>query len=210
MLRVFKGIIVVGFYFFITVVSAQASPITRLSLLLNQFKTYRAQFDQEVFSSKKLLLSTSSGNVMMKRPGKFRWETYRPTHQIVLTNGVVLWNYNVDLMQATAHIVKGAVGFNAAMLLTGDTEKLLHQFQVTQLPSPKHGMLFQLTPMKSNHSFVWVKLVFDQNQQLRQLQLLNNLDQLVIFSFYKIKINSPINDAQFTFKPPAGVDVVKQ
>ena len=46
-------------------------------------KTYQAHFTQKTYDGQHLV-STTKGLMALKRPGYFRWETFSPTHQIIL------------------------------------------------------------------------------------------------------------------------------
>ncbi|MCH9644565.1 MAG: outer membrane lipoprotein chaperone LolA [Gammaproteobacteria bacterium] len=181
----------------------------QLQAQLQRFRTYQADFQQQVYDNRQHIISRASGKMAMKRPGMFRWETYQPSHQIVLTNGVWLWNYNVDLMQATQQKLQKGSRLNAATLLTGNAAKLLQQFSVTQSQRNDSSQIYQLTPKQKNDNFSWIKLSF-KNNALVQMQFLNNLDQVSSFDFHDIRLNQSLDDSLFNFKAPKGVDIVKQ
>ena len=96
----------------------QLSSAVQLTRLLNQFTTLKANFTQKTVDINNQVLQKSNGNVMLQRPGHFRWETLAPSHQIVTTNGNTLWVYDVDLKQATKESLKH-IPVNPAKLLSG-------------------------------------------------------------------------------------------
>jgi outer membrane lipoprotein carrier protein len=189
---------------------AQTAVSQQLDGLLQSYQTYQATFKEVVYSNRQRIISQTAGKVMMKRPKMFRWESYQPSHQIVLTNGILLWNYNVDLMQASEQKLPTGDALNAATLLTGNGRQLLAQFDVKLLPQTKLGQVYQLMPKKENKNFSWIKLQFNHKGILVQMYLLNNLDQLTGFYFENIQLNKAISNTLFNFKPDPGVDVVRQ
>src|SRR3990167_4745124 len=139
-------------FFFIIFISdtifaaTQLSAIAKLSGLLNQFTTFQAQFKQKTTDVENNVLQESEGRMMLVRPGRFRFETHNPTHQIVITDGKTLWVYDVDLKQATKQTIQHSA-INPAKLLSGDTNTLLKQFTVHMILH-RDVLVFQLIPKK--------------------------------------------------------------
>lgn len=192
--------------FSITAMAGQAAA-QQLSQLLKRYSTYQANFKQLTYNDQNKLIQSSHGKLMIKRPGKFRWETSAPTKQIVIANDNTLWVYNVDLMQATKKQLSSHQGIDPATLLSGDVSQLEHQFEVTQLPGK--GQIFQLQARSKNSPFQSVQMQFHQNQ-LIFIKFKNNLGQTSQFTFSRIRINQQLNPNLFQFKPPRGVDVLKE
>lgn len=184
----------------------QMNAMGKLNGLLNQFTTYQAQFEQVTTDLQNEVLQQSTGSVMMDRPNYFRWETLQPTHQIVITNGTVLWMYDVDLKQVTKQTIqKNTV--NPAQLLLGNTQKALEKFTIRMIPH-QDVLIFHLTPKRSTKQFRTISMAF-KHDKLTEIQIENNLKQLTTFRFSHVKLNEKINPSVFRFTPPAGVDVLK-
>ncbi len=144
---------------------------------------------------------------MMMRPGKFRWEVDSPNKQIIIANGSTLWIYDVDLQQATRQRISEG-GSNPAVLLTGDVSRVIKQFKITTIKR-RSELWYQLTPISSHSSFTLVQMRF-QKGGLVDMWVKNNLGQATRFNFYDVKLNVPLSTSLFNFKPPHGVDVLKQ
>lgn len=170
---------------------------------LGHYTTYQANFTQVNIDSKNHAGQKSQGRVFMLRPGRFRWETTHPYEQTVIANGDKLWVYDVDLKQATQQSLAKR-GFNPAQLLTEPVADLTQKFTVTQ----ENGGWFKLVPNKPDRGFKAAYLQF-QNNQLTGLKIINQLNQTNVFSFSQIRVNSNLSPALFNFKPPAGVQVLK-
>ena len=198
--------------FFFTAFISQAifanpslSAAAKLSGLLNQFSTFQAQFKQKTIDPENNILQTSDGKMMLVRPGRFRWETNNPTHQIVITDGKVLWVYDIDLKQATEQKIQNSA-INPAKLLSGDTHALLNNFDVRMIPH-QNVLVFQLMPKKPNQQFRSVSMSF-VNDKLSAMQIENSLQQTTTFSFSNVKLNENLSPSLFKFKAPNGVDVL--
>lgn len=193
---------------FMTTTAVGASAVNDLSQLLRGYKTYQASFTQVTYFGNSGRSQKSSGRVMMMRPGKFRWETNKPTNQIVIANGNILWIYDVDLQQATRQRISVQGGTNPAALLTGDVSKLTKLFTIKKIKR-KGAPWFQLTPKSKGNSFTLVQMQFRKGR-LVNMWVKNNLGQSTSFHFYRIRLNVPLSSKLFIFKPPRGVDVLKQ
>lgn len=200
----------VGFLllFLTSAVFASLPPAQELSQLLKSFDTYFADFTQVTLSEAGKVLQTSKGRMWIKRPGKFRWESKSPTDQVLMTNGQILWTYDVDLAQVTKQKLSDRTAIDPATLLSGSIANLTENFNISTSES-KGSVIFVLTPKKSDLGFSAISLTFS-NKQLVGMKVVNSLDQTTLFNFNSIKLNTPMPETLFNFKPQPGVDVISQ
>lgn len=187
--------------------TAKADALTELTSRLASFSTYQADFSQKTLDEQDQLLQTASGRVTIKRPGQFRWHVLKPSQQLLMTNGKIFWLYDVDLAQATQQSLSQKVGMDPALLLSGSTEKIAANFNVTGLLEGRDSTSFLLTPKNPDYGFKKVILTF-QEKKLIKMIVENNLSQTSIFNFTQIQLNQPLSDDLFNFSAPDGVDLV--
>jgi len=192
--------LLIGLLFPLTLALADAN--ADLVKLLGGYTSYQANFTQ-VTSGGKKGAQKSQGRVYMLRPGKFRWETTSPYQQTVIANGDVLWIYDVDLGQATRQSLAKR-GFNPAQLLTEPVANLQQKFVITQEPNG----WFKLVPTQQGRGFKMAYLQF-QNNQLSGLKIVNQLNQVNVFTFTDIRVNPRLSPSLFVFKPSKKVQVLK-
>ncbi len=205
-MRYLKSIIIFTLFSSSIFASSQQTPAQNLSNLLNQFTTLQAQFTQKTTSAHNTLLQHSNGTVMIKRPGQFRFETLKPEHQIVITNGNDLWVYDVALKQATKQSLQNSP-MNPATLLSGNVNTLLQQFTV-RFNQHSDLSVFQLIPKKNHQQFRSIIIAFS-HEKLSSIQIQNNLNQTTQFTFSHIKLNAHLSPSLFYFNAPSGVDVLR-
>ena len=181
-------------------------PSVELDRLLSGMKTFQAAFSQITISENNQRLQTSSGILQFERPEKFRFETLKPSHQIVITDGKSLWTYDVALKQATRQKVQPDM-LTPASVLSGNTMKLLRQFKIT-LSDLGNRKQFVLIANDQNTNFKEVMIYFVSNQ-LTSLTVVNQLGQKNRFDFSDVKVNNPLDKTLFTFTAPKGVDVLQ-
>ncbi|HVV68140.1 MAG TPA: outer membrane lipoprotein chaperone LolA [Gammaproteobacteria bacterium] len=190
---------------FLLTLTAQAQTASDdLTQLLSSFQSMSAQFQQVVFNSNGKALQRSSGQMALMRPGKFRWQVFKPNPQLLIANGRNLWIYDIDLSQATQQHLDKNNNNSPASLLSGSIEDLENRFIVTQ----KTSQSFQLKPKSENDMFKWIELTFS-NSKLTQMRLMDNLGSLTDFHFSQVSINPKLNAGLFQFKAPRGVEVIK-
>ncbi|MCX7125265.1 MAG: outer membrane lipoprotein chaperone LolA [Gammaproteobacteria bacterium] len=205
-MKYFKYLILTTLFFCSSIFAdTQLSSAVQLTRLLNQFTTLKANFTQKTVDINNQVLQTSNGNVMLQRPGHFRWETLQPSHQIVTTNGNTIWVYDVDLKQATKESLKH-IPVNPAKLLSGHVAVLLKQFTIHLIPH-QNIMVFQLIPKKPNKEFCSLALAFS-HEKLISMQIENSLKETTTFDFSDLELNTSLSPTVFEFSAPAGVDVL--
>lgn len=179
---------------------------TQLVTLLQKTNSFQANFTQQTYDAKNQLIQKSRGKMQFVRPGQFRWETFSPTHQIIIANNQWLWIYDVDLQQVTKQPINKAA-ITPARVLSGDTAKLLADFDVTH---EQNGIKTQFNLMPKNKESAWQQvIIYFKGSVLQGISITNELGQKNIFSFSSSKTNIKLAPTLFQFTPPKGVDVLQ-
>lgn len=186
------------------VLPAFADPAANLNKLLVGTQSMSANFSQTTKGAK---TQTFSGEVALKRPNQFRWQTKSPSEQLIVANGSTLWVYDKDLAQATKQAVSSQVGDTPALLLSGNPQDIAKHFKVAQ-PNPSKNY-YVLTPKNTNANFKSLSMSFNGGRPVMMV-LNDNLGQTTAIRFSNIKMNANLPASQFNFNPPAGVDVISQ
>src|SRR5690606_27464287 len=91
-----------------------ASSTTILDRYLEGLKTLRASFTQTLVDANGRQLDSSTGTLVVSRPGKFRWEI-RPegaeegAGQLMVADGRNVWFFDRDLEQVTVRPAEAAL-----------------------------------------------------------------------------------------------------
>ena len=73
---------------------AWADDAQALKALLGQVKQFSAHFQQQVFDVEGQPLQQASGELLVSRPDRFRWETKSPDESLILSDGKSVWFYD--------------------------------------------------------------------------------------------------------------------
>lgn len=187
---------------------ADETAVERLSGLLDKMDSLDAGFQQRILDSRGARLQEVDGNLSLKRPGQFYWETENPYPQTVVSDGRVLWLFDPDLEQVTIQNLDQSVSRTPAMLLSGDVESITEKFDVIKV---RDGGLeeFLLRPKEEDSLFEELRLSFS-DQWLTSLLLVDSLGQRTAIDLKETRFNQHQTEGRFTFVVPDGVDVIEQ
>ena len=186
--------------------SEQQRAANKLSELLSHTQTISGTFSQLTLDSTGTQLQEASGQMVLQRPGLFRWHTDPPLEQLLISNGEKVWLYDPDLLQVTVQKMDQRLTHTPALLLSGDVSKISENFSITY----KEGgpvIDFILTPTAKDTLFDTLRLSF-RNGVINDMQLLDAVGQRTNILFMGVKVNEPVDASQFVFDAPAGVDVI--
>jgi len=211
MSRIFKALLFFSLTIFSFISFADTtSAANQLQPLLNNIKSLQANFVQTVYDRSGSVLQQTSGQMSLLHPGKFRWETNKPSKQLLIADGSQVWFYDVELAQVMQQKQQTNTSNSPAMLLSGSVTKLMQDYKVTQLPAENNDQLiFRLIPRAKNGLFQSVDLTFAQDN-LKAMRMMDNLGQTTTIKFSNVHENIALNENLFHFVLPKGVDVVKQ
>ena len=180
----------------------------RLSAMLSKAQTLSARFSQLTLDGSGTRLQEAGGEMALKRPGLLRWHTDAPMEQLLVSNGEKVWLYDPDLQQVTIQPLDQRMSHTPALLLSGDVSKIGENFNI----SYKEGgsvVDFILKPKAKDTLFDTLRLSF-RNGVINDMQLIDSIGQRTNILCLGVKMNQPLDSAQFTFKVPQGADVIQQ
>lgn len=189
--------------------SAQAfagPAVQRLQTFSSELDTLRADFVQLLYDQDQQLVQRSHGKMLLKRPGKFRWDYIKPYTQEIVADGKSLWTYDAELAQVTVKAADTALGA-APISLLSERRNLLDDFLVKELGPREDLEWVELEPKIKDTDFTKIYLGLDE-KTMRVMELRDNFGQVTQIRFDNVEMNIPLADKLFHFEPPAGADVI--
>ncbi|HEV2614411.1 MAG TPA: outer membrane lipoprotein chaperone LolA [Gammaproteobacteria bacterium] len=181
---------------------ADPTASANLTQLLQNLKTFTADFSQVIQDNHGNALQESSGRVALERPGHFRWNTLKPNQQLIVADGKYIWIYDKDL-QEVQQKKQTEDTQSPALLLSDSVVHLTKRFSVT---SPDKND-FKLVPVKKD-LFQSVELIFNSQGTLTTMTLHDNLGQTTQIQFTHTATNQSLPSNLFKFTPPKNTDVI--
>jgi outer membrane lipoprotein carrier protein len=185
-------------------------------------KDFRARFNQTLTNAAFGRKTSSTGEVLLKKPGRMRWNYAQPEPKMYLADGNTLWLYEPEDKQAFKQELKSSQ-LPAALAFLAGQGKLAAEFDITaqdpkSLKSPKSAKVPYGTPQdyvltlspKAPQAqvktilFVVDPKTFDVRESVITDQQANVNDLL----FSDIRFNTKIPDATFHWAPPPGVRLI--
>lgn len=177
-----------------------------LDRFIEETRTLRADFSQELLDGEGNLVEAASGTFSLKRPNRFLWSYAEPIEQQVVADAGNLWIHDVELAQVTVSPLEGAIASSPAMLLSGDG-RVRDGFEIVESSRDGEIVWISLAPREQGVDFRSVQLGFDTGE-LFALVLVDALGQVTSIVFQNVAVNGDIEDEFFQFEPPADADVI--
>ena len=188
---------------------AQQGALEKLNSMLVSIESLKADVVQLIVESDGGILEESKIKMYFKKPNGFYWETITPFRELIVTNGVKLWNYQPDLEQVVIEDWDSSKSELAAQLLNGETENLGSDYQIEQLYSDDSGdRQFTLTPLATDSVYERISISF-VTSELDQIYLNSKNGQQTVWRFVTIERNESLEDSVFEFDPPAGIEIIE-
>lgn len=169
-------------------------------------RSLRADFNQRVYDDRARVMQSASGQMLMQKPGKFRWDYRSPAEQVIVADGTRLWSYDVGLAQVTVRKLDKALSSTPLALLTGDAP-LDETFNIGAAREAEGLTWYELTPKQPQPEFRLLRVGF-KGDLLVSLEMEDGFGQRTRLDFQKLERNPPLDPTLLKFTPPSGVDVV--
>ena len=158
--------------------------------------------------------ATERGTLLVKKPGKMRWEYTAPEKKLFVSDGHKIYSYiPQDRQVMVGTMPRDEHAPTPALFLTGKgnlTRDFTAAFDKVA-EAPPGSIALKLTPRRREPEYESLTLVVDP--KTFSLQMLITVDAQggrSAFTFSNLKENVGITDNQFVFKIPRNVDVVTQ
>ena len=188
---------------------AQQEALARLDSLLANINSLTADVVQLIVESDGGILEESNIKMLLKKPNGFYWETITPYQELIVTNGIKLWNYQPDLEQVVIEDWDVSKSELAAQLLSGKTENLDSQYIIEELSNTNNdSQEFVLTPVDADSIYTQISINFITSE-LDLIYLNSRNGQQTVWRFGAIERNQILEDSLFDFQPPAGIEIIE-
>jgi outer membrane lipoprotein carrier protein len=189
-----------------------ATVVDRVQKKYDGAADFRASFNQTLTNTAFKRRSPSTGEVLLKKPGRMRWNYKTPDPKMYLSDGDLLWLYEPEDKQAFRQDLKASQLPAALAFLTGKG-KLASEFDISFAKDAQVGSardyVLALSPKQPQAQIKSILFVVDPETFFVRETLIadaqGNTNDLL---FTDIKINTRLPDATFRWSPPAGVRVI--
>jgi outer membrane lipoprotein carrier protein len=178
----------------------------------NSLQTLQADFT-EIYRGAGIS-RTESGTLVLRRPGRMRWEYRQPREKLFLTDGHTAWFYVPGERQARKTSLKNLDDLRSPLAYLLGRTKLEKEFQGLSLapdiaPLKPGDIVLRGIPRNANGRISDVVMEIAPDGSFQRL-IANEVDgSTTEFRFENQRENMPVSDTRFKFSPPPGVETVE-
>ena len=156
---------------------------------------------------------TEKGHLLIKKPGKMRWDYKTPEQKLFVSDGVKLYSYIPQDKQVIVTSIPPDDQITTPTMFLAGKGNLARDFSASIVEPPAGApagtRALKLVPKQPQREYDWLLIeVAPETLQLRGLVTSDAQGGLSSFSFTNLKENTDVADKEFAFAIPRGVDVV--
>jgi outer membrane lipoprotein carrier protein len=156
---------------------------------------------------------TERGHLLVKKPGKMRWDYSAPETKQFVSDGVKMYSYIPQDKQVIVASIPPDEDAPTPTLFLAGKGSVTRDFtpSLVEAPAgmPAGSRALKLVPRSRQRDYDWLVLVLEPGTlSIRGLLTVDEQGGKSSFSFTNLKENVGLADKDFAFKIPRGVDVV--
>ena len=180
----------------------QARAIARkVQAFYERTQDLRGRFEQTYTYAGLGRRQVSQGTVLVKKPGRMRWDYEKPTRKTIAVVGSRLVQYEPEVNQAFVDERFDATAMSAAVTFLIGKGSLEKEFQL----SSGDGGTLVLRPLKPDPRVDTVTLTAGPDGEVTRTRVVDGQGNVNDIAFEEIRRNTGIPDARFEIALPAGV-----
>ena len=184
----------------------------RLDAHYNHIQTLQVDFAETYRGSG--ITRDESGTLLLKKPGKMRWDYQQPRPKLFLTDGKTAWFYVPGEQQVRKAPVKKLDDLRSPLRYLLGKTKLEKEFDGLSLapdakPIDEGNIVLRGVPKSMAGRVTQVLLEITPDSRLRRILIEEEDGSATEFRFSNEKTNTVLADAKFRFTPPAGVETIE-
>lgn len=205
----------------LTVVLAAAGPFAQgektaadvaraLQARYQGIRDFSADFVQSYRGGVLKTQTTERGNVVVKKPGKMRWEYTSPERKELVSDGQkIYWYIPADKQVVVSEMPAANQATTPVLFLSGKGD-IARDFTASYVSGAGStaGVQLKLVPKQPEPEYEYLVLTLDPSLQIRTLTTRDRQGGESSLVFSNMKENRGVSDKEFVFRIPRGVDVV--
>jgi outer membrane lipoprotein carrier protein len=218
MISMKKTWLTVSFLFFVVSlcpnIDAQSTEldqlVTGLQKKYNKLRTLSVDFTQ-IYNSPSDGTRREAGRLLLKKPGRMRWDYTFPENKLFVSNGRVMYEYVPTDNYATKTSVREADDMRAPFMFLLGRGNLRGEFKLIEFakesPVRAGNKVLRMIPKRTQEFRELMIEVEPNSLQLARLSFIDSDGSRSDFLFSNVRENTPARTELFFFKAPPGVEV---
>ncbi len=184
--------------------------INALQAKYNKLSSLAADFTQ-IYHAPGQRERRESGRLLLKKPGKMRWDYTTPETKLFLSDGKWLYEYVPSEKFATRSSIKEAGDLRAPFAFLLGRGNLRRDFKRIELgveaPTKAGASVLRLVPRRTADFKELLLEIEADSLRISRLSIIETNGARSDFIFANVQENVTASPAQFTFKAPPGVEI---
>jgi outer membrane lipoprotein carrier protein len=191
----------------IAAASDVAAAVKSLEQRYNRASTLQARFEQAHLVAGRPR-RIESGTLILRKPGRMRWDYDRPAGKLFVCDGKWVWLYSPGAQQVERARLKEADDFRAPLAFLIGRLDLRRTFSTFELETLDSQTRLSAWPKSGRAPFTRVDFFLSPDHRIDRL-LIQQIDGTAIeFRFFDERLNVPVQESAFQFQPPPHVPVI--
>jgi outer membrane lipoprotein carrier protein len=199
----------------VSAISADSKLDPRLDELLknvegryNRARTLQVLF-QEQYTKPHEASRTDKGILMLRKPGRMRWDYTDPKGKLFISDGKSLWLYTPAENRAEQMPLRESDDMRAPLAFLLGKLNFQKEFQNIQSKTEPLGTRITAEPKSDNLPYTKAEFLVSPEGVIREVRVTSFDASVLQFNFDQERVNPQLNDKLFEFQPPPGAEVVK-
>ncbi|WP_320175635.1 outer membrane lipoprotein chaperone LolA [Maridesulfovibrio sp.] len=181
---------------------------TEIQKSYDSIKTFKADFTQTLTNAASKEQDLRSGKITFKQPSLLRWESVKPEPELLIVGESVVWDYFPEDELALKYRTQQLFNSKTMIKFISGQAKLEEDFVVENQGEDNGLIKLKLLPLEPETgmvlAFAWID---PEKKMMRKVLVVDFYGNGNEVSMDNIEIDPEVDDAQFQFTPPEGVNV---
>jgi outer membrane lipoprotein carrier protein len=174
----------------------------------NGARSLAAHFEQRYHAPGRLPRA-ESGDLVLRKPGRMRWDYASPAGKTFLCDGKWIWFYSPTARKVEKSPLRETEDFRAPLAFLLGKLDFRREFGPLTLGENAADTVIEARPRTGKLPYSGVEFTIAPDNRIRRLVVTGQDQSVMEFAFTMEQLNANVADAAFRFIAPPGVPVVE-
>jgi outer membrane lipoprotein carrier protein len=174
----------------------------------NEAKTLQVLF-REDYTPPGRSRRTDAGILMLRKPGRMRWDYTQPKGKLFVSDGKFLWLYTPTDNRVEKMSLKESGDMRAPLAFLLGKLNFQKEFRNIKAVEEANGTRITAEPKSDNLPYSNVEFLVDGDREIREVKVTGYDRSILDFTFDQEKLDPRLDAKLFEFHVPAGAEVVE-
>jgi outer membrane lipoprotein carrier protein len=174
----------------------------------NKAKTLEVLFHED-YTPPSRPRRSESGRLLLRKPGRMRWEYDQPKGKLFVGDGKYLWLYTPDENKAERMKMQESDDMRAPLAFLLGKLNFEKEFRNVQAKPEGPDQRITAEPKTDNLPYSNVEFLVAPDHHIKMVKVIGFDRSIIEFRFEQEKVDPPLDDKLFKFQVPKGATVVE-